>query len=294
MSKRMKYEFGYRQAESFHRNLWGSFDKVKRWAVEVGNTDVYSSVYGFQGEVASGPVYSGLYFDLDSPNLAEAWQDTNALISIFDRRDLSPGSYRVSFSGKKGFHIYVSPVALDITPTPDLSQTFKQLAHEVKGLLPNGTLDTHVYDKRRLWRMVNSRHAGSGLYKINLDLPLPDVPTILNLAETPRPIKRLSPQKSVLAARWLVEVYHDTPARITHPVTNGDLRPEVSALLANGVAEGKRNVTCFYLGCYLSSKGWSMGEVQNALCAFGSRCTPPLPEREVLSVVRSVGKRFGG
>ena len=112
----MRYEFGYRHNETFHRNVWGSYERVRQWAAEVGNTDVYSSVFGYSGEITTSPVYAGLYFDLDSPELEKALEDANVLLSIFDKRDLTPDSYRVSFSGKKGFHVYVSPVALDITP----------------------------------------------------------------------------------------------------------------------------------------------------------------------------------
>ena len=116
----MRYEFGYRYQERFHRNVWGSYGSVRKWASEVGNTDVYSSVFGYSGEINAGVVYAGLYFDLDSPDLNQALEDTNALISIFDNHDLTPDSYRVSFSGKKGFHVYVSPVALDVAPSTEL------------------------------------------------------------------------------------------------------------------------------------------------------------------------------
>ena len=167
---------------------------------------------------------------------------------------------------------------------------FRHLAGEVAGLLPNGTLDTHVYDRRRLWRLVNSKHADSGLYKVNLTLPLPTVPRILNLAETPRPIKPLNPHHSVSAARWVLEVKPDPPI-LPPTVYPTEIRPEVADLLMNGVAEGRRNVTCFYLGCYLNAKGYTTLEVEQRLQEFGRRCTPPLPEHEVASVVRSVLKR---
>ncbi len=287
----MRYEFGYRYQERFHRNVWGSYGSVRKWASEVGNTDVYSSVFGYSGEITAGVVYAGLYFDLDSPDLSQALEDTNALISIFDNHDITPDSYRVSFSGKKGFHVYVSPVALDVTPSTELPGIFRRLAGEVAELLPNGTLDTHVYDRRRLWRLVNSRHADSGLYKVNLTMPLPTVPEILNFAETARPIHPLNPTKSIAAARWLSEVKPDPPSPPSTIPISSELHPKAVALLNDGVEQGRRNVTCFYLGCYLSAKGWDASQIGAALQAFGRRCSPPLPEGEVESVVRSVLKR---
>jgi hypothetical protein len=286
----MRYEFGYRYQERFHRNVWGSYESVRKWASEVGNCDVYSSVFGYSGEITAGLVYAGLYFDLDSPDLSRAYEDAKELISIFDSHDITPDSYRVSFSGMKGFHVYISPVALDVTPSTELPGIFRRLAGEVAELLPNGTLDTHVYDRRRLWRLVNSRHACSGLYKVNLTIPLPTVPEILNFAQTARPIHPLNPTKSIAAARWLSEVKPDLPQPPACPIST-ELHPKVVALLGGGVEEGRRNVTCFYLGRYLNAKGWEASKIGAALQAFGRRCSPPLPEGEVARVIRSALKR---
>ena len=43
----MRYEFGHKDESGFHRNRWGSLEQVKKWALEAGNTSVFSSVFGY-------------------------------------------------------------------------------------------------------------------------------------------------------------------------------------------------------------------------------------------------------
>ena len=47
---------------------------------------------------------------------------------------------------------------------------YKYIANFAKGFTPNKTVDTQIYDNKRLFRIPNTRHEKSGLYKIPITL----------------------------------------------------------------------------------------------------------------------------
>ena len=85
----------------------------------------------------------------------------------------------------------VSPIALAILPDIDLAKVYRQVAEELATYLPNGSLDLKVYERRRLWRLVNSQHGESKLFKIQLPYPIPTLEKILKLARNQQPINAL-------------------------------------------------------------------------------------------------------
>jgi hypothetical protein len=82
---------------------------------------------------------------------------------------LSPEALRIYWSGMKGISIEI-PAALfgGFEPGTDIAKQLKALA---KGMTPNAeTLDTSIYEKMRLWRVPNTKHGGSELYKVRLNV----------------------------------------------------------------------------------------------------------------------------
>lgn len=63
------------------------------------------------------------------------------------------------------------------------------------------------------------------------------------------------------------------------------------ALEASGAPAGQRNATLAGLVGSLYSRGISHQEVTNRALAFGARCTPPMDEREIMTVVESISRR---
>ncbi len=59
------------------------------------------------------------------------------------------------------------PIALGITPTDEPSGLCRFIGEDLKQILDLQTLDFKVYDQRRMWRLPNSRHQRSGLYKVD-------------------------------------------------------------------------------------------------------------------------------
>lgn len=107
-----------------------------------------------------------LWFDIDREgDLDSALADTRQLVGFIEARyGLPADRLLVFFSGSKGFHCGLSTTAWDPTPAVDFHRCSRRLASllaDEAGL----SVDLAVYDKVRLFRAPNSRHAATGLYK---------------------------------------------------------------------------------------------------------------------------------
>ena len=126
----------------------------------------HKSVAGFDGPVS----ISKLFFDIDLGKGKTAITDEmclkkarNLVDELINKWDLEPHFIQPWFSGR-GYHI-VTPDFFGFGESNDVPTKVKAtLTHYFK------EIDPMVYDKVRLLRMGNSKHAGSGLYKIPLTL----------------------------------------------------------------------------------------------------------------------------
>lgn len=109
-----------------------------------------------------------LYFDLDSDeDLNYALGDARKLLEYFTIAGVEDG-IRFWFSGNRGFHVTVAYEHYGAVPSNHLVKTWRIIAQNLANMLSLSTFDHTVYTKRRQWRIVNSRHHKSGLYKIEL------------------------------------------------------------------------------------------------------------------------------
>jgi hypothetical protein len=149
--------------------------------------DKRPSVKGFRGVAFSPffPVDFDCAEDLHRPRL----ETIRGIRSLEAQCDVPLDAMRIAFSGHKGFSLEI-PGALfgGFTPAADLTHRFKRLA---RALFPtSSTLDTGIYEAVRLWRVLNTRHGRSGLYKIPLtlgELERLTIDEIRRLAASPRP-----------------------------------------------------------------------------------------------------------
>ncbi len=119
--------------------------------------------------------WAPLYFDLDAegdPEQALLW--ARWLVEFFvEQLELPEPAVRVWFSGAKGVHVLVDPVALGIEPDPMLTADLKGVALELVAHLrslgaPEMATDAAVYSVPRLLRMPDQLHPKTGLYKVEL------------------------------------------------------------------------------------------------------------------------------
>lgn len=130
------------------------------------------------------------YMDFDAEgDVAAAQADVLKVIDFFKTDfDLDDEAIRIWFSGSKGFHLTLSPSAFGVVPMLDLTYVYKRMFAHVAELLTLPTLDQSVYSKRRMWRVPNTIHAKTNLYKRELDHDeiTDTVEAIKELARSPR------------------------------------------------------------------------------------------------------------
>ena len=121
----------------------------------------------------------------EDPAVALGW--LRRVLLKLEAWDVNLRAARVYFSGGKGFHAELPHTLFGgFAPSADLHRRLKAAARLLLGDIP---FDGSIYDKLRLWRLENSRHGKTGLYKVRLTAPEAltlDLATIRVLAERPR------------------------------------------------------------------------------------------------------------
>ncbi len=123
------------------------------------------SVGGYPGPALA----TFLPFDFDSEESPKkAVAEAAGCVRTWESRwNLPPEALRIYWSGMKGISVEV-PAELfgSFEASSDIANKLKALALK---MAPDAkTLDTTIYEKMRLWRVPNTMHSGSGLYKIPL------------------------------------------------------------------------------------------------------------------------------
>lgn len=137
--------------------------------VPANNFNCFCSIQRFalrrydQGET----VWMPLFFDFDGER-EEALADALKLIGWLVDAGLTASQVRVWFSGNRGFHVTVDPYALGSVPSPDLHRVYKLWAGWLVEFLELSTLDLMIYSVRRVWRLPDSVHHKSGLFKVEI------------------------------------------------------------------------------------------------------------------------------
>lgn len=118
-----------------------------------------------------------LWFDVDHEQDAEAaLNDARHLVVYLAERYTVKEELLIWFSGSKGYHIGLPTSLWGPDASPLFARTCRLFAEQLAGLggLPiiqttngktRGGLDLSIYDRQRLFRAPNSRHAKTGLYK---------------------------------------------------------------------------------------------------------------------------------
>lgn len=154
---------------------------------------------GFTGAVWS----MALHFDLDAaddlpPALEAGRRLTTTLLHRYPA--LADGDVEIFYSGGRSVHVEL-PLPHRPEPGPTFHLVCRKLAFRLAKLAGVDTVggvkfDEGNYDKVRLWRLVNSRHAKTGLHKVRIDydeLMHLNAEGIRALAVAPRPYLVVDP-----------------------------------------------------------------------------------------------------
>lgn len=247
--------------------------------------DKNNSVAGYKGKCYS----DFFYMDVDNQDLKQAHNTVkNLLLYIESELELSLHVVEVFFSGAKGFHVAIPASYFGFEPREDLPQIHRAIAKEFFNAF---NLDFAIYDINRLFRLPNTRHVKTGLYKVILD-PIDvlhkDLEAIRAQAMAPVKITRSEwPERN----RLLNIAYkkYCTSKRFADPEKN-QIQSKGTALvdLFNTVGEGGRNESCFSFAHELKRKGLKKSEVRKLTEMWnGVYCNPPLEPDELGRTVDS-------
>lgn len=215
--------------EEFYLSMFGMDNSIhEHLEVTRGPQTCKSSVTRFAGSYFA----EFLYFDLDRDgDLSGSLASTRDLLRrLYQRFQFSPKQLFLCFSGSKGFHVGLHQSLFGgFTPSPELPKQLNDLAarllaecHELtlaelqtkvveakKAGQNFADVDLRIYNANRIFRVINSRNAKSGRYKVGLTstellhLPLDE---LLDLAPRPdyKPEVHLTAQTPLpgLIALW--------------------------------------------------------------------------------------------
>ncbi|KPK44603.1 MAG: hypothetical protein AMK72_11880 [Planctomycetes bacterium SM23_25] len=285
-----------------------------------------SDQYRGEGARAHG---APLYFDIDAEGDLEKALVLARYLAGFFRDDLGlpPCDVRTWFSGAKGVHLLVNPLALGIEPSATLTADMKAAALglvrrlETHGAPDLGT-DPAVYSLPRMLRAPDQLHPKSGLWKVELapeELFRLSAGEITGLARSPRgPVwedgRRSTAPVPMAAAWWAAQV--DTARRgrafrrRTAELAGVKLRPDgyvvdellgaampacVGEMARSVVAPGSRNRCELQLACWAKGAGRGADEALDLLATWTGRNRPELSPASALRKAESIARTvYGG
>jgi DNA-binding PadR family transcriptional regulator len=287
---------------------WDELVREREKSEHVGQ-ELFISRYAFDRDNPYyGPVLSNLYFDFDSKdNLNRAKAEALDCIEIFKGYGVPIEAIKKRFTGGKGFSVEIPFQFFDLEPSEHLPTIWKKIALQLKSIKGWRTMDSSVYDRRRLWRLTNTRHQ-SGLYKIpvtydemkssikkildkalrkvnyagptgyisdmerNYD-PLPDCVSLYHKAKE---------EVEKEARERLVNIENYVGKEIPEMFEEAKVWPCVRERIMRGVNidEGKfrREPTAFNIAVALHRLGAPKEYIKQQLLVFAKNCKPEFPE----------------
>ncbi len=341
MSRQTRYRFVdfAAQAQPGFRNHIVSVNEVAALVAQHGAVECYASIFCFADDIVlylaehrvdgrpsiagyDGRVWAPfLPLDIDAQppkaGLEEALDMARRVYRLLVDRWQTPGAaVHVYFSGAKGFHVLIDTRAFGrVAPSQDLHRVFSRLRLQIISELPDAArplFDLAIGDKVRLLRLPNTRHCGSGLYKVALvadELLTCSAAEIRELARTPRPLTRVSaagllPTEAVTAVPSLLPLFQRARRALRrergpHPYRLGPLAglPEDAlcaarlAMWRNPIPRGSRNNVAIRLASAFRLAGYSRDQATELLLGWNRRQPSGLPDREIRSVVQSAYAR---
>ena len=182
---------------------------------------------------------------------------------------------------------------------PLLNGVFKTIALSIKSFTANKTIDTQIYDNKRMFRIPNTIHEKSNLYKIPItpeELRTLSEQEIKELAQQPRDLQLNTfydtnniAQKQFQKA---IEEYYilDKESRKDRRFKSKyDFTPPcIQYILENGAIEGQRNITIACLTGFCKNSGKSLNETIDFISEWNSKNAKPTGDQEMKKTIKSI------
>jgi hypothetical protein len=224
-----------------------------------------------------GAEYGNLVADFDdkvNPNNARL--DAIKLYDAFISKGINPKNIKIYFSGKKGFHVELDYRSYMDKPIHELHLIYKMFYSMHKDDLL--TLDKTIYSIRKQWRVVNTRHSGSGLFciQINREELGKSLEGIKTLAKEPRELTddfEKDDKAKLFFEHLLSEFYKSVDEFKKRQVKIQDISingvpPCITAQLNQRGLTTMRNEILFHNACNLVALGKTEEEAKEILTGF--------------------------
>lgn len=283
--------FGRYRADEIH----------KRIITPSNNKNCFATVQRFKDSIIPNGDekeihYCGLFFDFDGV-LEDSLRDTKKVLRFLATLNIEEAHVRVWFSGSKGFHILVHPEAMEIRESRHLTYIVKMIAEELIENLELTTLDLKVYSMPRQWRIPNSIHQKSGLFKIELyhaELEK-GIDYIKDLAKDPRDdlyekieYEDIVPdddakqfwKKALKRYEHQEDMKNCSPAQVI--VKTKEWPACVKDIMGNGLkVDGTRNRATMALSGYFKDAGVTPQECESLLLEWLDEKVPDVPHKKL-------------
>lgn len=307
----------------FGRNIFIDLnaEAVKTVRDKFNNIDVFATLFQYNNKDQNkSDLYGPLYIDLDmnfnnNEEYSKIKLDLSRIVIYLNLQYGIPNKYiKFYFTGKKGFHLIISPVVFGITPNKDLNIYYKEIAKELNSNTINKIVDIKIYDKKRLMRLTNSINSKTGLYKVPVsyeDIIRLSFDEIKEYASNPKTLKYDKPELVIKAKNKYDKIIEDLStlnkrkASAINIPTNVDLSkvtfPKcIQTIFRDGVIEGNRNNTTIILASSLFQKGILLDTGLAMIHKWNlEKNNPSLNDAEIETTVRSAfeqvqnGRRYG-
>lgn len=296
------YGFNINGERGFSRGNYIPYRTISNFINQRNQFSAFSSAYRYSStDISKSDLYGDLYLDFDDVNNFENVR-RDALTALSYLKvvyHIEEQQVNIYYSGNKGLHFVIPAKILGIEPMPLLNGVFKTIALSIKSFTPNKTIDTQIYDNKRMFRIPNTIHEKSNLYKIPL---LPE--ELRNLTETE--IKTMAQQPRTLQKNVVVELNHIAEKQFQRAIeeyyvldkeSKKDRRfktkynfvpPCIQYILENGAEEGQRNITIACLTGFCKNSGKSLNETIEYITEWNDKNAKPTGDMEMKKTIKSI------
>ena len=248
--------------DAVHRKGWvrgvvTNFKPDHIMGIPVGQGPLFATLQSWtksvlEKDLNSTPYMMDFVLDLDFADFQTAVQAAQHYAETLKHEPV-----KIFFSGSKGFHFFIPHIYIYQQPLPGIEEVYRRLAQLI--MHPQFPVDFAVYGRRRMFRVPNTRHEKTGLYKIQLKPE--EIPYARDLAKSPRPLfkETLSQQSSI---NQLFTTALRTPSPPPAPVSHISFTPPcIQTLLHEGpTLPGTRHTLYLQMATFMLQSGRSESE----------------------------------
>ena len=299
--------FKIKDKDIFKRNINITEDQISDVRRRFNNKDVYISAYKYNNhDISQSDLYGDLYIDLDyeihtDADFQKVKRDLTLTVTTLKIFYKIPQEYiKIHFSGNKGFHVTVDPVVFGGEPCKLLNCYYKLIAQDLRTYTQFSTVDTKIYDNKRLFRLPNSINNKTGYYKVPIsyeDVMHISLAELAEYAKSPKEIEFAIPKRIMAACdayAKIIDTYNNQDIRKTDKTfkyTATEVLPCIKEILINGADKGNRNTTTSVLASALFQNGLEFDEVLSTITEWNeTKVSPKLSNSELNTTILSMQK----